>query len=71
MPKFSIAFVVPSKDNLLKHKVVEGPDRDTVLKSFFNEEVSEYYSADEQGYYYFKEDFSDSTVPSGSILQLD
>jgi guanylate kinase len=71
MPKFVIAFVVPSKENLLKHKIVEGEDKDAALKTFFAQEVSEYYSNDEQGYYYFKEDFADPNVASGSILQLD
>jgi hypothetical protein len=71
MPKFAIAFIVPSKENLLKHKIVEGEDKDTALKTFFAQEVSEHYSNDEQGYYYFKEDFADSAMATGSILQLD
>jgi hypothetical protein len=69
MPKYSIAFVLPSKTNLLKHKLVDGADKDAALKTFFSEEVSEHYSADEQGYFYFKEDFSDTA--SGSILPLE
>ena len=71
MSKFAIAFVIPSKDNLLKHKIVEGPDKDTALKTFFTEEVSEFYSNDEQGYYYFKEDFGDQGIAAGSILPCD
>jgi tellurite resistance protein len=68
MPKFSIAFVAPEQNSRLKHKIVEGADQDAALKTFFTEEVSEHYSADEQGYYYFKEDFFDAAIPSGSII---
>jgi hypothetical protein len=67
MPKFSIAFVEPEQ-NSLKHKIVDGTDQETALKTFFNEEVSEYYSADDQGYFYFKEDFFDETTSTGSII---
>jgi len=69
MPKFSIAFIAPEKNSQLKHKIVDGADQDVALKTFFAEEAAEHYSADDQGYFYFKEDFFDSTVPSGSIIQ--
>ena len=69
MSKFSIAFVAPAQNSQLKHKIVEGTDQDSALKTFFSEEASEYYSADDQGYFYFKEDFFDTAAPSGSIIQ--
>ena len=69
MPKYAVAFITPSEKGVLKHALVEGPDRDSALKTFFTNEAGEYYSNDEQGYYYFKEDFFDDTLPSGSIIQ--
>jgi len=71
MPKFSIAFILPSKDNALRHRVQSGDTQDAALRQFFKEEVSDYYSNDEQGYYYFKEDFFEETSNSGSIIQVD
>jgi guanylate kinase len=68
MPKFSIAFIVPAEKSQLKHRIVEGTDQESALKSFFNEETAEFYSNDDQGYFYFKEDFFDQAVPSGSII---
>jgi len=69
MPKFAIAFIAPAQNSQLKHKLVDGADQEIALKTFFTDEAAEYYSADEQGYYYFKEDFFDAAVPSGSIIQ--
>ncbi len=71
MPKYSIAFIAPSDDKPLKHRIVEGPDSDAALKSFFKEDLSEYYSDNEQGYHYFREDFFDESLSSGSIIQCD
>ena len=71
MPKFSIAFIAPSQQSQLRHRIVEGEDQETALKTFFNEEASDCYSADEQGYYYFKEDFFDETNPSGNIITFE
>ena len=71
MPRFSIAFITPTEKALLKHKVVEAPDQDGALKSFFSSESSAYYSNDEQGYFYFREDFFDEAIESGSILKID
>jgi hypothetical protein len=68
MPKFSIAFIAPGESSQLKHPIIEGADQETALRSFFNEEAAEYYSNDDQGYFYFKEDFFDQTLPSGSII---
>ena len=68
MSKFSIAFVAPAENSQLKHRIIEGPDQESALKSFFTEETAEYYSSDDQGYFYFKEDFFDQSIPAGSII---
>ncbi|MFP4012475.1 MAG: hypothetical protein ACLFVQ_00170 [Chitinispirillaceae bacterium] len=70
MPKYAIAFITPAKKMQLRHKMIEGENKDSALRRFFNEEANEYYSNDEQGYYYFKEDFYDETAGSGSIIEL-
>jgi hypothetical protein len=70
MPRFAIAFVMPSGSGQLTHRVIEGENKDTALRSFFNESVSEYYSNDEQGFHYFKEDFFDESAPGGSIIEV-
>jgi hypothetical protein len=71
MPKFSIAFIVPEKKNMLRHRILESSDRDTALRQFFNEEIVQYYSNDDQGFFYFKEDFFDSADASGSVITLE
>jgi hypothetical protein len=70
MSKFSIAFIAPSVNAQLKHRIVESADQESALKEFFNEDAAEYYSGDDQGYFYFKEDFLDADQPSGSIIEL-
>jgi hypothetical protein len=71
MPKYSIAFIAPTDDKSLKHRLVENTDVESALKAFFKEELSEYYSDNEQGYHYFREDFFDEALVAGSILQCD
>ncbi len=70
MPRFAVAFVTPSENSQLVHRILEGESKDSVLKSFFTETASEYYSNDEQGFHYFKEDFFDDTTAAGSIIEL-
>lgn len=70
MPRFAVAFMTPSTSGKLIHRIMEGETRDSALKAFFNESVSELYSNDEQGFHYFKEDFFDETTPGGSIIEL-
>jgi hypothetical protein len=70
MPKFSIAFVVPGVEKLLRHSIVENSDQDSALREFFNAEALDLYSSDDQGFHYFKEDFFDEKAPSGSIIKL-
>ena len=70
MPRFAVAFVTPSQNSQLVHKIMEGENKESVLKTFFTESVSEFYSNDEQGFHYFKDDFFDDTTPSGSIIEI-
>lgn len=71
MPRFAVAFITPTEKTQLKQKIIEAPDQDGALRAFFASETSMYYSNDEQGYFYFKEDFFDDSVRSGSILKAD
>ncbi|MDR2727903.1 MAG: hypothetical protein LBB56_02135 [Chitinispirillales bacterium] len=70
MSKYVIAFITPTKKIQLRNKIVEGENKDSALRKFFNENASEFYSNDEHGYLYFKEDFFDETNGAGSILEL-
>ncbi|MBN1127387.1 MAG: hypothetical protein JXA71_00265 [Chitinispirillaceae bacterium] len=70
MPKFAIAFIAPSKNAQLCHRIIDGDTKEDVLRRFFNEELKEYYSEDDQGYFYFKEDFFDERSTIGSIIEL-
>ncbi len=70
MPRFAVAFVTPSQNGQLIHRIIEGDNKDGALKTFFTESVCDYYSSDEQGFHYFKEDFFDDTTPGGSIIEL-
>jgi hypothetical protein len=71
MSKFSIAFVAPEEEKPLKHRILESNDQETALKLFFEEEISEFYSNDDQGYHYFKEDFFDTSTGVGSIITCE
>jgi guanylate kinase len=71
MPKFAVAFITPEDKPQLKHCIVESPEKETALKTFFLENAKEFYSDDEQGYYYFKEDFFDESYASGNIIELE
>lgn len=44
--------------------------RESALRFFFNQFVNHGYSQDSEGFSYFKEDFSDSDNPLGSILEV-
>lgn len=71
MPKYSIAFIAASENKSLKHRIVESTDVDSALKAFFKDELAEFYSDNEQGYHYFREDFFDEALAAGSIVQCD
>ncbi len=68
MPKYSIVFVTPAEKIPLKHRIVESSDKESALKTFFSEEIIDYYTDDEQGFFYFKQDFFEPADPSGSII---
>lgn len=70
MPRFAIAFVTPSEQSRLLHRILESENKETALRSFFNESAREFYSNDEQGYHYFKEDFFDDVSVGGSIIEV-
>jgi hypothetical protein len=73
MPKFAIAFIVPSKSNkiqVVRHRIIDGDAKEAALRRFFDEELKEYYSEDDQGFFYFKEDFFDEHAQSGSIIEI-
>ena len=70
MPRFAIAFVTPSGNGQLVHQVIENETKDGAMRTFFKESVSEFYSNDDQGFHYFKDDFYDDTTPGGSILEI-
>jgi hypothetical protein len=70
MPNFSIAFVAPSKNAQLCHRIIEADNKETALRRFFQEELKEYYSEDDQGFFYFKEDFTDDRTHIGSMIEL-
>jgi len=71
MSKYVIAFIAPTDGKPLRHRIVEGTDVESALKSFFKDELSDCYSDNEQGYHYFREDFFDEALSSGSILQCE
>ena len=71
MHRYAIAFIAPTDKLPLRHKILQSEDKDSALRDFFNQEVSEFYSNDEQGFYYFKEDFYDESTAAGSILELE
>jgi hypothetical protein len=69
MNKYSIAFISPG-GNLL-HRLVMAKNEDEALRTFFKEVNLASYSQDEDGFYYFKEDFSYGERPAGNILQIN
>ncbi len=71
MPRFAIAFIAPADTKPLRHRIIESADQESALKTFFDEEASDFYSNDEQGYFYFKEDFFDSSNGVGSVVAFE
>ncbi len=71
MPKYSVVFMAPVEKNQLNHRIIESEDQESALRAFFSEGIAEYYTDDEQGFFYFKQDFLDSEDPSGNIILLD
>jgi hypothetical protein len=71
MLKFSIAFLVPDNKNSLKHCIIESATEDDALRIFFKNELCDFYSDDERGFSYFKQDFLDPDSKSGSVIILN
>ncbi len=71
MTKFSIAFISFDNQNPLRHRIIESTVKDAALKVFFEKELTDFYSDDEKGFSYFKEDFFDTNTGCGSIIELD
>lgn len=69
MARYAIAITLPDTNRVM-HKIVEGDGQDIVLRKFFDDNMESHYSIDDQGYYYFKEDFFDSKNPVGSMLEI-
>jgi hypothetical protein len=67
MSNYAIAFVVNSQ---LRHRIVEADNKETALRRFFDEELKDFYSEDDQGFFYFKEDFADDRSRIGSIIEV-
>lgn len=70
MPRFAVAFVTPTNNGQLIHRIMEGENKESVLKAFFTESAADFYSNDEQGLHYFKEDFFDDATRGGSIIEI-
>lgn len=64
------AVAVASAGGKVVQKIVEGEGRDAALRVFFNENMANQYSDDDQGYHYFKEDYFDPKAPLGSMLEV-
>jgi hypothetical protein len=68
MPRYAIA-IAAEKSKVLQ-KLVEGEGQEDALKKFFFDHMTAHYSNDEQGYFYFREDFFEPSAPIGSILEI-
>jgi hypothetical protein len=68
MNKYSIAFLSPG--NNLLHRIVMAKNEDEALLTFFREIKLASYTQDDEGFYYFKEDFSFGERPAGSVIKL-
>jgi hypothetical protein len=68
MPRYAIAFISPKP--ALIHQLVEMDSRESALRFFFNQYVTQGYTQDSEGFSYFKEDFLDGDNPLGNILEV-
>jgi len=69
MNLFSIAFITPSNIPGLCHSIIKAETEEAAMKKFFNAHASSFYSDDDKGFYYFKEDFYDTGA--GNIIRID
>lgn len=68
MNKYSIAFISPG--NNLLHRIVMAKTEEEALITFFREIKLASYTQDDEGFYYFKEDFTFGERPAGSVIKL-
>ena len=68
MNKYSIAFISPG--NNLLHRLIMAKTEEEALLTFFKEIKLASYTPDDEGFYYFKEDFSFGERPAGSVIKL-
>jgi len=68
MPRYAIAFMT-EKPSLI-HRFVEMDSREAALRFFFSNYVGEFYSPDEEGFSYFKDDFFHADTPMGNVLEI-
>ena len=71
MKRFTVAFITPQSPGRLIHDIIEAEDKDEAISLFFATKTARFYSNDDKGLFYFKEDFSDPDYPSGSIIEID
>ena len=69
MKRLSVAFISPGSN--LVHRIIEAESQDAALKQFFDTVNFVSYSRDQAGFDFFKEDFFDGDMPSGSILEIE
>lgn len=69
MPNFSIACIAPDGEHLW-HAIIEDTNAEAALRTFFKRFCGSYYSNDDKGFHYFREDcFEDKK--SGTIFPCD
>jgi hypothetical protein len=68
MKRFAVAFISPGSN--LVHRIIEAEDQESALRQFFETVNFLSYTKDDAGFNYFKEDFFDGDMPSGSILEV-
>ncbi len=69
MARYAIAVAMPGGNKVIQ-KIFEGEGQEDALKKFFVEHMASNYSDDDQGYFYFKEDYFDPKAPVGSIVEI-
>ena len=68
LARFVIAHHSESSGNT--QKIVEIETKEAALRFYFDNFVDEDYSADAEGFAYFKDDFFDEEKPHGSIIEI-
>ncbi|MFH1761172.1 MAG: hypothetical protein ABIA63_08725 [bacterium] len=68
MKRFALAFISPGSN--LVHRIVEAENQEEALNIFFNTVNFISYTRDKEGFEFFKEDFLDTDLSSGSIIEL-